>query len=146
MAALYGKTLMQYMWLFLWGIIISENKDLFIFIAKKYWFLFAVIAYALIKSNIDIILCEYNYGLFSSILSFIAILGFSYRFPQLNVKTDISYAIYIYHMIVIFIFIQLGYKSSLLYLALVFAITIPLSFISTKTIGSFGLKKKQNLR
>ena len=137
---------MQYMWLFLWGIIISENKDFFVRIAKRYWMIFAIVAYALIKSDNDIILCEYNYGLFSSILSFVAILGFAYKFPQLNIKTDISYAVYIYHMIVVFVFIQLGYKSSFLYLALVFAITIPLSFISTKTVGSFGLKKKQNLK
>ena len=145
MAILYEKSLMQYMWLFLWGIILSENKDFFIRFAKQYWIFFAIIAYVLTKSDYDIILCKFNYGLFSSTLSFVAILGFAYRFPQLNIKTDISYAIYVYHMIVVFCFIQIGCARSLFYLALVFVITIPLSFISTKTIGSYGLKKKQKL-
>lgn len=142
---IYGYfNIVRYMWLFLWGVIIYENKDYLLCLFKKYWYLIALVAYLIIKLQCDVFLST-NYGLFSSLLSFAGILGFAYRFPQFNIKTDISYAIFIYHMIVVNAFIELGYMSNVLYLLLVFVFVIPVSYISSKTIGSLGLNKKKSL-
>lgn len=142
---IYGYfNVVRYMWLFLWGVVLYENREYLLCLLKKYWFLFAAVAYIVIKSGCDIYLST-NYGLVSSLLSFAGILGFAYRFPQFDVKMDISYAIFIYHMIVVNAFIELGYTSKVLYLLLVFVIVIPVSCISSKTIGSLGLNKKKSL-
>lgn len=46
-------------------------------------------------------------------------------------------------MIVINAFIEFGYIYDISYLFGVFIITFVISFVSTKTIGAFGLKKKR---
>ncbi len=142
---IYGYlNVIRYMWLFLLGIYMFEHKEYLLGVFKKYWFFIAFVAYIFIKTECDVFLSN-QYGFFSSLLSFAAILGFAYRYPQFDIKTDISYAIFIYHMIVVNAFIELGYKSSIFYLLLVFLITILVSYISTKTIGTLGLTKKKNL-
>ena len=107
---------------------------------KKGWLPLFVVAYIVIKSGFNIRLC--HYGLIGSVLSFIAFVGFAYRFPQLNIETDVSYAVYVYHMIVVNAFIALGLVHNIVYLLFVFAITFALGYLSSKTIGAFGLKKK----
>lgn len=140
---IYHYSVARYMWLFFLGVVLFENKGLCLEFLKKYWFVVLLVAYLVIKSESDVFLGQY--GLFSSVLSFSAILGFAYRFPRFHLKTDISYAIYVYHMIVVNALIELGCKSDFIYLAAVFMLTFFVSFISTKTIGSFGLKKKSKM-
>lgn len=137
---LYGATVFPYMWLFLLGVFICDNKDRCLEITKNFWLLLFVIAYLVIKSGFDVKLG--HYGLFGSVSSFMAFVGFAYRFPQLNLKTDVSYAVYVYHMVVVNAFIELGLVHNIVYLALVFVVTFAIGYASTKTIGAFGLKKK----
>lgn len=79
---------------------------------------------------------------YSGFMVYFAPVYSAYRFPQLNIKTDVSYAVYVYHMVVVNVFIALGLVQNIVYLALVFVITIAIGYASTKTIGAFGLKKK----
>lgn len=62
---------------------------------------------------------DYNlvhYGLFRTISQFVYLLGFVYAVPQVNIKTDISNAVYIYHMTVVNAMITLGYIHKPIYL------------------------------
>lgn len=137
---LYSVTVFPYMWMFLLGVFLCDNKDRCLEFMKKGWLLLFVVAYLVIKSGFDVRLGLY--GFVGSTLSFMAFVGFAYRFPKLNIKTDVSYAVYVYHMVVVNAFIALGLVHNAVYLALVFVITFVIGYVSTKTIGAFGLKKK----
>ena len=73
---------------------------------------------------------------------FLCLTGAAYVFPKLNVKTDISYGVYIYHMTVVNALIELGYTGNQWLLLLVTAITFILAWISTKTIGKLSMRMK----
>src|SRR5690606_22975715 len=57
---------------------------------------------------------------------------------------DISYGVYIYHMLVVNTLVTLGFMRDIKYLILTFAITITLAYISWRFIEkpALGLKKK----
>lgn len=56
----------------------------------------------------DIDLYGRNYPIVGTNLSCLSSVGFAYAFPKLNIRTDISYTWFIYHMIVVNVFIELG--------------------------------------
>lgn len=68
------------------------------------------------------------------------------RQQKLNIKTDISYGLYIYHMTVVNILIMLGMTGKIEYMLLAIVISAALALISTKTIGAWAGKKKSRLR
>ncbi len=137
---LYGATVFPYLWMFLLGVFLCDNKERCLGFLKRGWFPLLAVAYVVIKSGCDIHLL--HYGLVAGVLSFMGFLGFAYRFPQLNLKVDVSYAVYVYHMVAVNAFITLGFTGSLWYLPLVFVISFAIGFASTKTIGAFGIRKK----
>ena len=59
-------------------------------------------------------------------------------------RNDISYGVYIYHMLVINSFVQLGFIGSTYHLILVLAITIIVSYFSWIYIESKALRLKKN--
>lgn len=140
---LYGVSVFPYMWMFLLGALLNDNKDRCLPFFQKAWFPLLLLTYVVFKTKFDIYLV--NYGFIASTLSFMGFLGFAYRFPKLNLKVDVSYAVYVYHMVVVNAFIALGLVNNLWYLALVFVITFLIGYVSTKTIGAFGLRKKTKL-
>ena len=70
------------------------------------------------------------------------LIGFAYAFPRLSVKTDISYGIFLYHMIIVNIFIQMGWLHSWGYAVIIMLIAALLAFGSAKTIGAWAARKK----
>ena len=86
-----------------------------------------------------------SYSLFGTLLLFLGMIGFAYSFPKLNIKTDISYGVYIYHMTVVNALIALGYMHSVWLFVLVLITTCLLAWISTKTVGEWSKHRKQNL-
>ncbi|MBR5694152.1 MAG: hypothetical protein IKX42_10700 [Fibrobacter sp.] len=137
---LYGVTVFPYMWMFLLGVFLCDNRERCLGFLKRAWLPMMVVAYVVIKSGCDVRLV--HYGLVACVLSFMGFLGFAYRFPRLNLKVDVSYAVYVYHMVVVNAFVALGLVNDLWYLPLVFVITFLIGYASTKTIGAFGLRKK----
>lgn len=138
---LYNQTFVPYVWLFLAGCFMAEFYDAVIPFMRKYWWatlLVAVIWIYFIPFDINIGL----YPLMGSLLCCTACFGFAYAFPRLNLKTDVSYGIYLYHMVVINIFVQLGMTNHFGYFVIAFVIIILCAFISTKTVGKMGLKMK----
>lgn len=140
---LYGMTIFPYMWMFLLGVFLCDNRERCLGFLKRAWLPLIVVAYVVTKSGCDV--CLVHYGLVDNVLSFMGFLGFAYRFPQFNLKVDISYGVYVYHMVVLNAFIVLGFVNNLWYLALVFVITFLIGYASTKTIGAFGLRMKTKI-
>ena len=138
---LYSQTVLPYMWLFLSGCFVSDRFDLIINPIKKYWWTIALTFIAwrfFVQFDIDI----GGYGVLSSLLPCLAGIGFAYVFPKFNIKTDISYGVYIYHMIIINAMIQLGFTGEGYYILIAMAITFAMAYVSTMTIGRISLKKK----
>ena len=140
---LYSVTVFPYLWMFLLGVFLCDNKERCLGFLKKTWIPLMIVAYVVIKFECDIYLV--HYGFVAGVLSFMGFLGFAYRFPQLNLKVDTSYAVYVYHMVVVNAFVALGLTGCLWFLPLVFAITFVISYVSTKTVGEFGLRKKTKM-
>lgn len=138
---LYCQTFIPFFWLFLVGAFVSYKYDTFIPMIKNYWYLFILIALFFYLSGFDI--KGLRYGVFSSIFVFVGMLGFAYRFPQLNIKKDITYAFFIYHMTVINAMIVLGYSSRPQYLIMSAILSIIISYISTETVGKYSMKMKK---
>lgn len=77
-----------------------------------------------------------------TILLFLCLTGSAYVFPKLNVKTDISYGLYIYHMTVVNALIVLGYTGNQCLLLIVTVTTFILAWVSTRTVGSLAMRMK----
>lgn len=138
---LYNQLVVRYLWLFLMGSMIAEKFEIMIPFLKKYWLLFIGSAMIfLIFPQLDINLNSYN--IIFCILQIIGLLGFAYRYPVLDIKFDISYGIYLYHMIIVNAMIEFGFTGKILYLVIAMLITIVVAYISERTIGRFSLNKK----
>ena len=138
---LYGVSLIPYLWMFLLAAFVSEYKDRLLPMIKKYWW--CPILLLLFQKYVyfwDIKV--FTYFIINTVLLFTGLLGFSYAFPRLNIKTDISYALYIYHMTIVNAMIVMGYIGTQMYLCIALFISIVLSYISTITIGKWSAKIK----
>ncbi len=137
---LYGQTLFPYLWMFVIPCFVAEYKDKIIPVLVKYWWLFLLMV--LVHKYLIQMDVKAAYGFFHTLLLFLSLVGIAYVFPQLNIKTDISYGIYIYHMTVVNAFIAIGYLHNQWLLLWVILITFVLAWVSTKTIGKYSLQLK----
>lgn len=142
---LYGVTLLPYLWMFMLAAFAAEYQEKVLPFLKSYWWLFIGVLLILKQFlRLDIQMNIY-YGLFDTLLLFCGIVGFSYRYPKVNVKTDISYGIYIYHMTVINALMALGFIGQRWTLWVVIGLTCLLAWISTITIGQLSISKKRKI-
>lgn len=138
---LYGQLIFRYFWLFFLGAFVGRYSKNFLPYLKKYFPLMLLLSGVVMLSNFDITIG--HYGVIRSLLFCLGALGLSYTCPWLNVKIDISYAMYIYHMIVVNAFIELGLTGLKLYLVGAVIIVLIVSFVSTLTIGQFSKSWKR---
>lgn len=139
---LYHQTFIPYLWIFLLGIIFAEFFDILIPIAKKYWWLFTATTYLFIFIDVDI---QASYPVFMHIFQIFAVMGIAYSFPKLEIKTDISYGLYIYHMTVVNVMVNFGLLSRIEYLFIALIISCAMAYLSTITIGRMSINKKKLL-
>lgn len=137
---LYGQTLLPYLWMFVLPCFIAEYKKKILPFLKRYWWLFLVMTILVkyfIKMDIDA-----TYGFVHTLLLFCTLTGMAYLFPFLNVKTDISYDIYIYHMTFVNALLALGFVNNTWLFLVVLFITCLVAWLSTVTIGKYSLNRK----
>ena len=137
---LYGQTIVRYGWLFFIGCLVGEFKRKIIPILSKYWLVFLIVGAVFYITKIDIYA---GYYVIWSILLTFGMIGFSYRYPSLAIGPDFSYGIYLYHMIIINVFISIERIGSWLNAIAAFAITVIFSYVSTMTIGKWSANKKR---
>ena len=128
-----GQTLIPYLWLFVLGALVAERRDEIIPVLKKLWLPLLAITLILVCFGLDI--AAGSYPVFRGSVLFLGLVGFAYCCPKLNIKTDISYGIYLYHMIVVNAMIALGFTGRIEYLLIVSSISCVLAWGSQKLTG-----------
>lgn len=140
---LYNQTFVEYFWLFYIGMLMAKFKEKCLIICRKYWLLFIGTAFFFFfHKQFDLFS---GYYLFWSMFMTIGIIGFAYSYPRLSISPDISYALFLYHMIVVNIFVHFRLIGSWIYAFEIIGISLLLSYISTVSIGKFSAKKKKIL-
>ena len=75
--------------------------------------------------------------------------GFGYSFGKIRFKFDLSYGLYLYHMVVVDIFVQIGLVGNMGYVVAVYAIAVLCALIShylvDDTVARIFNKKKPSL-
>lgn len=123
---LFLQTFIPYIWLFFIGAFVSEHFEVLITYLKRYWLVLFIISVIASLTHIDL-------GIYETIKSTflgLAIIGFGYAYPKIRINKDYSYGLYIYHMIVINVFIELGLIGHWWHVLIAFAISILLAVIS----------------
>lgn len=138
---LYGITIIQYLWMFLLAAFAAEKKDNILPLLKKAWPLLVLSILIIRYLHCDI---RAGYNVIDSVMLFCGLLGMAYAIPQINIKTDISYGVYIYHMTVVNALIALGYLGENWLMIFVVVGTLLLAYVSTITVGKWSLSKKYN--
>lgn len=138
---LLSQTFVPYIGIFLLGALISEKFENWKSVLTKHWWIFFMILAFVTFTDLDIAI----YGTIKVLTLAPAVIGFAYRYPALNVKYDISYGLYIYHMVMINALIECGYTGNLLYTFIAFVISIILDVISYFTMGEI-YRKQKNIR
>lgn len=139
---LYCQTILQYLWIFWLGIAVSEYVEKILPLLKKYWW--SAILIFILWNILGIDIYSRGYPIFMVTVSCLGCLGAAYVFPKANIKTDISYAIFIYHMIFVNIMISIGWKG-IKGMMVTISLTLLLSYLSTIIIGKrFGKKYEYN--
>ena len=136
-------TVLPQLWVFFLGTFVSKFSDRILPFLKKYWWTFFAMSFFFFWSDIDM-----KIGYFGSLqiltLCLFA-LGFAFRFPKLDIKMDISYAIYVYHMVVVNVFVEMGLIKSWPIFFTVVVITLSISWLSTKYVGGFSQRMKTKM-
>lgn len=140
LSKLYGQTIIRYCWLFFFGCFLAEFKDKFMPFISKFFFVFLIAALIPFLTKLDI---NAGYNVLWSLLLVTGLIGFAYRFPKLALRKDISYGIFLWHMIIVNIFITKGWTGSWGYASAVAVLTIICAYISFITVGSWSAKMKK---
>lgn len=136
---LYNQTIISYLWIFLLGNGIACFFDKIILFCKKWWPVLISIGVIIVITGFDY---SANYGILKTLFVILAIIGFSYQFPRLKLKEDISFGVFIYHMTVVNIMITFGWTGKFIDLLIASTISCILGYISTITIGRYSAKKR----
>ena len=139
---LYGITLLPYLWMFVLAMYFAENKHVFCGFFKNNWYIFILITIVVYLLHLDIMA---SYGVIKTICQLCGLLGVAYALPRLNIKTDISYGLYIYHMTIVNALIELGMIGridGIWLLVITIIVSCMLAYASTNTVGRWSMTKK----
>lgn len=140
---LIRETALPSLWMFLLGAAVQEFFDKVLPKLMRIWpFLFGVSLAFQFTGIPDI---DVKYSLLKCIFLGLSVLGFAYAYPRIRIKHDISYGLFIYHMIVINAMIELGYTGKQIYVWIALVISILLAYFSYCTLGSLSHKIKNRL-
>ena len=132
---LFSQTVFRHLWLFIIGCFIAEFFDKIVPFISRFWALFLIAAIPPFLSGFGLHLGNYN--LLWALPLCIGIIGFAYRFKGIKIKLDISYGIFIYHMIIANVFITFSLVGNWIYLVLVVIISLSLAYLTTVIRGKF---------
>lgn len=135
---LYGQTIIRYLWLFLLGMGLACFYDKVIPFCTKWWPVLLFTGGIVSIGGFDL---SAGYGIFKTLFVILAIIGFSYRYPELKLKNDISFGVFIYHMTIVNIMITFGWTGRFIHLLIAFTASCILGYISTITIGKYSTLK-----
>lgn len=137
-------SLIPYLYIFIVGIIIYKYRNILLpFLVKWFWFfglIYLPVKY--IFTNIEIPLhFGVLYDVFSSLLLSATVIGAGYAFGKIRLKHEISYSIFLWHMIIVNICLEFSKMMDLSlvnYGKLFMCITIILTLIISIVSSLFG--------
>lgn len=146
LSKLFGVSVFPYLYIFLIGVLLQRNFSFvnrFLVNKSLYWgILYITVAYLSTTQNII------DVKLSSSILIFVLaffIISFAYSHVHWNnvlKGNDLSYGIYIYHLIITNIFIEICFVGKIQYFMFLSIIVLLLSYASWKLIETPSLRLK----
>lgn len=137
---IYNQSFIKYFWLFYIGMFIAKFNEAIIPVLKKYWIIFILLSLVFFVSRFDVLS---GYYLFWSLFLVLGLIGFAFKFPNLHLKYDISYGLFLYHMTVVNVFVNFGLIGKWLLVIPVVIISVVLALLSTITIGKISSKLKK---
>ncbi len=136
---LWDVSILPYFWLFMLGVIVCEYSAVFIPFMRKYWWIGLILLLIQRFYGFDI---PGEYGVIKTLLQCCTWIGFGYALPNLNVKRDLSYGIFLYHMVFMNAFIHLGFTESWFWFGTVVGLVIISAIISNRYISQVTRKKQ----
>lgn len=155
---LYGQTFFPYLPVFITGAMIYNFREKILpILLKYYWIIFSIyVLFIVLYSGFNIsffgpsLTSVYAYKHHSTpmdILIVVITIATAYKFGTIRFKYDISYPMYLFHMIIFNIFVHFNFDTTIWHLYLGIAITIIISiiyavFIEKPIINYFNKKFK----
>lgn len=130
------ETILPYLYMFYFGIIFYKYSDKLIELCKKYFWTIFLLFLLASKFNYITNFIPHTYNtqcVIHILITCIFFFAIAYRFPNLKLKNDYSYGIYVYHMVVMNYFVQNKIISNdHICLLVIYIITISLAILSSK--------------
>ena len=108
---LIGVSIMPYLFYFLIGLFMYKYKDILMKYLENKVIIFAFIYGAVVYLSID----NFIYLIFKQFIFSLFIFSFIFSYKSLSYKlmkhNDFTYGIYIYHMLIVNVFVQIGYMG-----------------------------------
>lgn len=148
---LTGITFLPYLYILLLGMFIYLNFEKVIPLLVKWDYL--IILFYIGFSILNNIVIHFEYGAYINIISGIVVcfmtLGTAYKFGKYRLKFDISYGVYIFHMIIVNIFVQKGLIGATWILWVTIFLSVACGFVIfytvEKPLSKLKIKKKNSL-
>lgn len=141
---LINVTFIPYTYYFLIGMVVYIKKEIVVpLLTKVFWPM--LLCYGVIwwttSQVVSLPVGHYTNILVGPFLCLLTLSG-AYKFGKIRFKHDLSYSIYLYHMIVINVLVMFGWRGRLLGVLVVVVATLLLSVLSCRLIEEPFLKKK----
>lgn len=135
------ETVLPYLYMFLIGTFIYKYKEIILpFIVKHFNVLFvATVIFHFIPWKINAVYIDP----ISGVLIGVTAIAFAFKFKTIKIKNDISYGVYIYHMIFVNLVIALSINNLAIELAIVVLSTLLFAILSWKFIEEPILRRKK---
>ena len=135
-----GLSILSYLWMFLFGSFVAKFFSVIMPFLVNYWYvsLIALAINELYPFSVVIV----PYTLIGSVLLACSIFGIAYRFKKIKIKHDVSYAIYLYHMLFVNVAIQIGYRGNVMAVVIIIALSFIFAYFSTMAVDKFYKKIK----
>lgn len=154
MRKISGILVLPYLYNFLFGILIYKYWSLI----EKYilengfvWFLIYVSYFTFFSVYLNLYSPSYwpnIFGFISNLLLAILTISSAYTFTSISNKIlyhqDLSYGVYIYHMLIVNVLIELGKTQKIIYLLITLFTTLLIAFLSWNFIEKPFLARKKN--
>ncbi|UYI73043.1 MAG: acyltransferase [Bacteroides xylanisolvens] len=133
-----GLSILSYLWMFLFGSFVAKFFSVIMPFLVNYWYvsLIALAINELYPFSVVIV----PYTLIGSVLLACSIFGIAYRFKKIKIKHDVSYAIYLYHMLFVNVAIQIGYRGNVMAVVIIIALSFIFAYFSTMAVDKFYKK------
>ncbi len=138
---LYMQTFVSYIWLFLVGAFLCEYIDKVGNILVKCWYVWLIADIIVSVTGFD----AGRYGTLQGVFLALFLVGFGYRFSNLKITHDISYGLYIYHMIIINVMIEIHMVYVWYDIMVALVLSLIMGTFSYKCIGTLGEKIKSKM-